>query len=592
MYRAPIDDIRFALEEIAVMDGLKTTGAFPDLSSDLTRQVMEEAARFAEEVFGPLDRGGDTQGCTLKDGAVTTPKGFCEAYAKFVEAGWQGISAPAGHGGMGLPRALGGALGEMINGANMALSLAPLLTASAIEALTAHGSDAQKALYLPKLVTGEWSGAMNLTEPQAGSDLGAATTRAEPAGDGVYRLTGQKIFITWGEHDCAANIVHLVLARTPDAPAGSKGLSLFLAPKFLPDADGKPGERNALKAIGLEEKLGIHGSPTCVMEFAGATAWLVGEENRGLAQMFTMMNAARLQVGLQGVGVGARAYSRALDYANERKQGTGPDGEYPAPIVEHADVRRMLTLMKAKIEAARHICFATAVAADAAAFEESEEDRAFARRREQFLTPIAKAWGSDVGLEAASLGLQIHGGAGFIEETGAAQHYRDARIAPIYEGTNGIQAMDLVGRKLSLDDGLAIDDLMEEMEATLEDCATSSNAELPEIAKRLEPALRALEDASDWLLDEDRDDEERMAAAYPYLTLCGEVIGGYFLAVGAVAGQRRLKDKDGDAEFARGKIALARYYAESVLPLAPARAAEVTGAAEPLLDAPEIMLEA
>lgn len=588
-YRAPLRDILFSLENVAAVGGLKAVGAFPDLSSDLTEQILTEAAKLAEEVWAPTDRIGDAQGCSLKDGAVKTPDGFCDAYAAFVAGGWQGVSAPVEYGGMGLPRALGAAVGEMINSANMALSLAPLLTWSAIEAISAHGSPEQKALYLPKLVSGQWSGAMNLTEPQAGTDLGAVTMRAERADDGTYRLTGQKIYITWGEHDCAENIVHLVLARLPGAPEGSKGLSLFLAPKFLPDAKGEPGERNGVTAIGLEEKLGIHGSPTCVMEFSGATAWLVGEENRGLPQMFTMMNAARLQVGVQGVGAGMRAFERALDYARERRQGRTPDG---APtIIGHPDVRRMLTLMKAKLEAARHICLATAVAADYADHDETAEDRAYAARQTQFLTPVAKAWGSDVGVEAASLALQVHGGAGFIEETGAAQHYRDARIAPIYEGTNGVQAIDLVGRKLAAEDGLALDDLLEEMEATQEDCQTSSNPELVRIARRFAPSLRALEDASEYLLDEQRGEAERLAGATPYLTLAGEVIGGWMLAVGALAAQRMLKNEEGDPDFARGKIALARYYAESVLPLAPARAAEIIGAAAPLLAVPDAALD-
>jgi alkylation response protein AidB-like acyl-CoA dehydrogenase len=390
-YRAPLRDILFSLDDVVAIGGLKAAGAFPDLSADLTEQILAEAARLAEDIFAPADRTGDVQGCTLQDGAVKTPDGFCGAYRAFAEGGWQGVSAPTEHGGMGLPRAVAAAVGEMINGANMALSLAPLLTMSAIEALSAHGSDEQKRLYLPKLVSGQWSGAMNLTEPQAGTDLGAVTMRAERAEDGSWRLSGQKIFITWGEHDCAENIVHLVLARTPDAPAGSRGLSLFLAPKFLPDADGNPGARNALSCIGLEEKLGIHGSPTCVMDYRGATAWLVGAENRGLPQMFTMMNAARLQVGVQGVGVGVRAYQRALAYAQERRQGRGPDGAAPAPIVQHPDVRRMLTSMKAKLEAARHVCLATAVAADYAAYDETEEDRAYAARREQLLSMAAPA---------------------------------------------------------------------------------------------------------------------------------------------------------------------------------------------------------
>ncbi|MCW5724140.1 MAG: acyl-CoA dehydrogenase [Maricaulaceae bacterium] len=576
-YRAPVADIRFALQEIAAMDGLKATGAFDELSDDLTAAVLEEAAKFANDVLAPLNRSGDLEGCTLKDGAVTTPKGFRQAYAQFVEGGWQGLQFRPEHGGMGLPRALGSAVLEMLQASNMAFGLGPMLTFGAIEALIAHGSEDQRALYLPKLIGGEWSATMNLTEPQAGSDVGALKTRAEPDGDGSWAVTGQKIFITWGEHDCAENIVHLVLARTPGAPEGTKGISLFLVPKFIPDAKGAPGKRNAVKAIGLEHKLGIHGSPTCVMEFSGARGWLIGAENAGMAAMFTMMNSARLNVGVQGVGVAEAAYQRALTFAQERRQGRAPDGEGPPPhaIIDHPDVRRMLAVAKAKIEAARALCYHCAVSADEAAFDPDEEERAWAKRREELLIPLAKAWSTDIGVEAASLGVQIHGGMGYIEETGAAQHFRDARIAPIYEGTNGIQAMDLVGRKLPMQGGLPLRELLEDIRQTAEDCATSSNPDLPPLAKRLRPAADALERAAKWLTDSRRERADALAGAAPFLKLVSEVTGGWLLCVGAVAAQRRLKEDVGDPDYAEGRIEIARFFAEAVLAAAPAALADI-----------------
>lgn len=572
MYRAPVEDIRFALEEIAVMDGLKTTGSFPDLSSDLTAAILEEAGKFSNDVLAPLNRPGDLAGCQLDNGVVTTPPGIKDAYAQFVEGGWQGLQFPAEQGGMGLPRALGAAVMETMQSANMAFSLGPMLTFGAIEALIARGSEEQKATYLPRLLTGEWSASMQLTEPQAGSDVGALRTKAEPLGDGAYAITGQKIYITWGEHDCAENIIHCVLARTPDGPAGTKGISLFLIPKYFVNEDGSLGERNTIKAIGLEHKLGIHGSPTCVMEMDGAKGWLIGKEFGGMAAMFIMMNAARLAVGVQGVGIAERAYQQALGYALDRKQGraTDAEGEPPHAIIHHPDVRNMLTTMKTKIEAARAICYSCAVAADEAEFEPVEEDRAYAKRREELLTPISKAWSTDIGVEVTSLGIQVHGGMGFIEETGAAQHFRDARIAPIYEGTNGIQAIDLVGRKLSMAGGAAVRELLEDIRQTVEDCATSSNPELPKLSARLGPAADALEAGAAWLTSNGLDREDMLAGATAFQKLAGDVTGGWLLCVGAVAAQRRLKQKEGDPGFAHGKIRLARHFAETVLSLAPA----------------------
>lgn len=590
-YRAPVRDLRFCLEEIAALDSVSATRAFPEFSRELTGAILEEAAKLCNDVIAPLNWPSDQQGCTLADGAVKTPDGFPEAYAKFVEGGWQGLQFGTEHGGMGLPRALGCALMEMLQSACMSFGLGPMLSFGAIEALIAHGSDEQRALYLPKIISGEWSATMNLTEPQAGSDVGALRTKAEPNADGSWAISGQKIYITWGEHDCAENIVHLVLARTPDSPAGTKGISLFLVPKFIPDADGNPGKRNGVKAIGLEHKMGIHGSPTCTMEFAGATGWLIGGEHKGMAAMFTMMNSARLNVGVQGVGIAERAYQQAFSFAKDRRQGRAPGAEGPAPhaIIDHPDVRRMLTLMKAKIEAARAICLHAAVEADLGEHHPDAEEANWSRRREELLIPVAKAWSTDVGVEVSSLGIQIHGGMGFIEETGAAQHYRDARIAPIYEGTNGIQAIDLAGRKLAMEGGLAFAELIEDIRQTVEDCETSSNPALPPLADRLRRAVDALEEAAGWLANAST--EDKLSGATQFLKLTGDVTGGWLLCVGAVAAQRRLKEGEGDPAFAEGRIALARVFADTVLAAAPGLISDIQLGAEALFAPGEVMLE-
>ncbi|WP_412546408.1 acyl-CoA dehydrogenase [Maricaulis sp. MIT060901] len=570
-YQAPVDELRFTLEEVAAVGAVKSGGAFAEFSEDLTFAILEEAAKLAGGVLAPLNRTGDLQGCTLKDGVITTPEGFKDAYAQFVEGGWQGLQFPAEVGGMGLPRALGVAVLEMIQSANMAFGLGPMLTYGAIEALLAHGTQEQRDQYLPKLLTGEWTATMNLTEPQAGSDVGALRTKAEPNPDGSWSISGQKIYITWGEHDCTDNIIHLVLARTPGSPEGTKGISLFIVPKFLDD-----GTRNAATAIGLEHKLGIHGSPTCTMEYAGAKGWLIGGENAGMRCMFTMMNSARLNVGVQGVGIAERAYQQALAYAKDRKQGKAIEADGPGPhaIIEHPDIQRTLAMMRAKIAASRAICIATAVAADLAEHAEDEEERAAAKRREELLTPIAKAWSTDIGVEVASMGIQIHGGMGFIEETGAAQHLRDARIAPIYEGTNAIQALDLAGRKLSMAGGAAFEELYADIEQTIESCSTSSHPDLPPLAERLEDGLDALKEAAAWLNTSDPAD--RLSGATPFLTLAGEVIGGWMLCVGAVAVRRRQKENIGDPKFAAERIALANFYAEAVLALSPSRVDDIT----------------
>ncbi|MEQ8404988.1 MAG: acyl-CoA dehydrogenase [Oceanicaulis sp.] len=589
-YRAPVQDIRYSLEEVAALDSVKATGAFPDFSSDLTGAILDEAAKLANDVLAPLNRTGDQQGCTLENGVVTTPDGFKAAYDTFVEGGWQGLQFPSDVGGMGLPKALGCALMEMLQSSNMAFGLGPMLSFGAIEALIEVGTEEQRALYLPKIISGEWTATMNLTEPQAGSDVGALRTKAEPNGDGSWAISGQKIYITWGEHDCAENIIHLVLARTPDGAPGTKGISLFLVPKFLPDDNGNPGARNGVKAIGLEHKMGIHGSPTCTMEYDLATGWLVGEEFKGMAGMFIMMNSARLNVGVQGVGIAERAYQQALAFAKDRRQGraAGVEAEPPHNIIDHPDVRRTLAVMKAKTEAARAICYHAAVEADLGQWGDDAEEKAWSKRREDLLIPIAKAWSTDIGVEVASLGIQVHGGMGFIEETGAAQHYRDARIAPIYEGTNGIQAIDLVGRKLARDGGRAMGELIEDIRQTVEDLETSSNPDLPGLAERLKPACDALETASQWVLG--ASDPDRLSAATPFLKLAGDVTGGWLLCVGAVAAQRMLKEGENEG-YARAKISLARVYADTLLSSAPGLLGDIQLGSGPLFEPGAEMLE-
>ncbi|MBJ7410626.1 MAG: acyl-CoA dehydrogenase [Phenylobacterium sp.] len=555
-FRAPVRDLAFALKTVGHPQLLAR--AFPDLDDDTVQAVLEAAAAFADNELAPLNRKGDLEGARYENGRVTAAPGFADAYRRFVEQGWNSLSAEPEHGGQGLSKAMELAVFEMVHAANMAFGLCPMLTQGAIEALSLHGTERQKRLILPKMVSGEWTGAMVLTEPQAGSDLAALTTRAEPDGQGGYRLTGQKIFITWGDHDAADNICHLVLARTPDAPPGVKGISLFLANKFEVKDDGSLGGRNDFRPGSIEHKLGIHASPTCVMLYEGAQAELVGELGQGLAHMFVMMNAARLQVGVQGVGIAERAFQQALAFSQERKQGrTTWDAD--GTIYGHPDVRRTLMLMKAKIEAARGICLTTGVLADLARLAETEEERAAARARQELLTPIAKAWSTDVGVECASLGVQIHGGMGFIEETGAAQHYRDARIAPIYEGTNAIQALDLIGRKVRLNGGATLKALCAEMALTAE--VLTETAELAPVGRRLAAGVAALERATDGLLG--AANAAALTAATPFLKLAGDVVGGWIL------GRQALAAAGSDDPWLASKGALARLYASQVLTLAP-----------------------
>jgi acyl-CoA dehydrogenase len=570
VYRAPVADMLFTMTHAAGM----RADVYPDLADGAAQSILDEAAKMAEGALAPLFRIGDTQGARFENGAVRTAPGWREAYAQWIAGGWMGVTAREEHGGMGLPHLLNAACLEMWNGANMAFALAPLLSLGAIEALAAHGDDGLRALYLPRIVSGEWPATMNLTEPQAGSDLSALRTRAERKGDGAYAITGEKIYITYGEHDLADNIVHLVLARLPDAPAGTRGISLFLAPKFLVGADGKLGARNTLRCSGIEHKMGIHGSPTCTMLYEGATAYLVGEENRGLACMFTMMNNARLAVGLQGVGMAERASQTALAFARERRQGRAPDDDTPmSAIVRHPDVQRMLLCMQAATAAARAICYMTANAIDLSHRAPTPDARRAAQERAGLLTPVAKAYGSDVANEAASLCMQVHGGMGFIEEAGAAQLMRDARIAAIYEGTNGIQAIDLVTRKIGLSGGAALAAEISRMRDALGKIH-------PALAPRLAEAVDALERAAQWLAARlATEPAAALAGATPFLRLFALTLGGVALAECAQAET----DENG-----RWHV-LARFYAFDMAGQAPAFARGIEESASAIVGASAIL---
>ncbi len=566
-YRAPVADIAFTLKHAAGFGAALADGLYGDLAEDLVEAVLAEAGRFATDVLAPLNRIGDRHGTPFKDGAVTTPPGWRQAYRDWAAAGWNSVAAPAQWGGQELPQAINAACIEMWNSASMAFGIGPVLTMAGIEALVHHGSETLKRVYLPKLVSGEWMGTMQLTEPQAGSDVGALRTKAERAGDGTYRITGQKIFITYGEHDLTDNIVHLVLARLPDAPAGTRGVSLFLIPKLAVNPDGSLGRRNDVRAHSVEHKLGIHGSPTCTMVYGdqgGATGFLVGEENRGMACMFTMMNQARLAVGLQGVAIAERATQQALAYARERRQGraapapSGPSSG-ASPIIAYPDVKRMLLTMRALTRAARAVCYATAVALDRAQRGADAATRQAAHDRASLLTPAAKAFATDIGNEVASLGLQVHGGMGYVEETGAAQHFRDARIAPIYEGTNGIQAIDLVTRKLPLCGGATVHSYIGELRRTVETVDAANDPAFGWTGVRLGEAVESLERATQWLLARPQDNAA-LAGATPYLRLFATAAGGALLAEEALAAARLAGDRADSA----ARIAVARFFAENI----------------------------
>jgi butyryl-CoA dehydrogenase len=589
-YRAPVADMLFTLRHVAGLDRLIADGLAPGLEEDMSPAILEEAAKFAGERLAPLNRIGDQRGTSFKDGVVTTAPGFREAYRDWAAGGWNALSGPAEFGGQHLPALIATACGEMWNSACMAFSLGPLLTFGAIEALHEHGSDALKEIYLAKLVSGEWMGTMNLTEPQAGSDLSTLRTRAERAGDGSYKITGQKIFITYGDHDLTENIIHLVLARLTDAPPGTRGISLFLVPKFLVNRDGSIGEPNDLRCHSIEHKLGIHASPTCTMVYGdkgGAKGFLIGEENRGLACMFTMMNNARLNVAAQGVAIAERATQQALAYALERRQGRAPGAKDQgmSPIAEQPDVQRMLLTMRGLTQAARALCYLTAEAIDRAHRSGAPEARTQAFERASLLTPVAKAFSTDIGVEVASLGIQVHGGMGFIEETGAAQHLRDARIAPIYEGTNGIQAIDLVTRKLPLSEGQAVASLIAGMRATAQKLVGINNPAFGQMAARLRDAVEALDRATQYMLGAVRDaPEDALAGASPYLRLFGLAQGTASLAEVALAAHAETRNGDGDPAHA-GRIGLARFFAENIASGATGLEVAITAGAASVHDA-------
>ncbi len=546
-YRSAQTDIRFILDHVVPLAPIAATDRFHDATPDMASAILTEAARLCDEVIAPLNRGGDLTPARLENGVVRTSPGFADALHQWGAGGWIGLTADPAHGGMGLPQLLNMAVQEMMSGACLALQLNPLLTQGQIEALEAHASPELQALYLPKLNSGEWSGTMCLTEPQAGSEVGALRTKAEPLGDGTYAITGQKIFITWGDNDVFANISHAVLARLPDGGPGTKGISLFLVPKYLPDANGNPGQPNSLRAISLEHKLGIHGSPTCVMAYEGAKGWMIGEPHKGMAAMFTMMNNARLAVGVQGVGMAEAAYQKALAYAQDRNQ--------MGPIIDHADVRRMLTRMRAEIFAARSIALACAAAIDMARATGAADWQS----RAALLTPIAKGFGTDTGCAVADMGIQIHGGMGFIEETGAAQLFRDARITPIYEGTNGIQAMDLVARKM-MDHGEAAFRLLDE----ITDGAEGARATFPDLSKPVWSAAQNLREATEALLAQDMQD--RFAGAVPYARAFARVLGAhYHLRAATAAGE-------GSVRARLAALYIARMLPEHLACLAEARA--------------------
>jgi 3-(methylthio)propanoyl-CoA dehydrogenase len=566
-YKAPIRDMIFTLRAVGDFDRVAALPGNEEVSDDLVAAIFEEAGKFAADVLAPLNQPGDRQGCKCKDGVVTTPDGVKEAFAAFCEQGWHAMPAALHYGGQGLPDLVSTPVLEMWTAANLAFSLCQMLTLGAINAIDHHGSDAQKALYLPNMVAGTWTGTMNLTEPQAGSDLAAVRTRAVPEGD-AYRITGTKIFITWGENDVAENIIHLVLARLPDAPAGVKGISLFIVPKFLVNPDGTLGARNDLVCASIEHKLGIHGSPTAVMSFGdkgGALGFLVGEANRGLEYMFTMMNHARLNVGLEGVAIAERAYQQARDYANERVQGRPIGAQAGAPIAYHPDVKRMLLDMKSRVESMRALAYYAAARMDVAHKSPDAGEARKAQARVDLLIPVVKGFCTENAIEIASTGVQVHGGMGFIEETGAAQHFRDARITTIYEGTTAIQANDLVGRKIARDGGAAARDLIADIEATMAECAATP--EVAGLAKALAAPLARFSAAVDWIVQNHGSAPGRTAAsAVSMLHLTGIVAGQWLLLKQAALAAHQIAAGEGDAGFLQGKLVFARFFATQVLP--------------------------
>jgi alkylation response protein AidB-like acyl-CoA dehydrogenase len=587
MYRAPLNDIRFALDAVVGAHALDGCTRYAEYSAELAESVLEEAARYAENVLDPLWASGDREGARWSEAGVTTPTGFKAAYQQLVDGGWTTLRAPTEHGGQGLPALLCTAVEEVLAASNLAFRLCPLLTAGAVEAILERGSEAQKARFLPRMIDGRWSGTMNLTEPQAGSDLALVRTRAVRDGE-QFRLFGQKIYITYGEHDLTENIIHLVLARVEGAPAGVKGLSLFIVPKFLVGEDGEPGARNDLQCTSIERKLGIHASPTCVMQYGqkdGAIGYLLGEENRGLEYMFIMMNAARLGVGLEGYAVAERAYQRALDWARNRRQGGSPTAPAagPQPIANHADVKRMLLTMRSQIEACRYLALYGAATLDQAEAHDDPATRARAQTRIDFLIPIIKGWCTETGLDLASIGIQIHGGMGFIEDSGAPQSLRDARIGTIYEGTTGIQAADLIGRKFARDRGAALGVLIAEIRAELE-ATTTGPAET--VRTDVLEAVATLERVATHLLQNlAADPLHAGAVAVPFLKLCGLVLGGWLHARAARVAAAQLAAGSADADGLKGRLQSARFYAEHVLGQTQGLARMIEHGAQSILEA-------
>ncbi|MEB8434357.1 acyl-CoA dehydrogenase C-terminal domain-containing protein [Cocleimonas sp. KMM 6892] len=585
-YEAPLKEMQFVLKELADINAIAQHPGFEDATPDMVEAILKEAGKLASLVIEPLNNIGDQQGSRLENGVVVNPDGFKEAYQQFVENGWPGLHQPTEFDGQGLPFLMQSAVSEMWNASNMAFALCPMLTAGAIEAINAHGSDEIKKTYLPKMVSGEWTGTMNLTEPQAGSDLSAVRTQATKEGD-HYLIKGSKIFITWGDHEMTDNIAHLVLARLPDAPEGVKGISLFIVPKYLINEDGSLGERNDAKAVSLEHKLGIHASPTCVMSFGdetGAVGYLIGEENNGLSCMFTMMNHARLEVGMEGVGLSEGAYQHALAYAKDRTQGYSPGSEGRVSIIHHADVRRMLMQMKAFTEAGRALAYVAAGAHDHAYQSTDEKVADFQRRRMDLLTPIVKAWCTEVAQEVTSLGVQVHGGMGFIEETGAAQYMRDARIITIYEGTTGIQAGDLIGRKVLRDKGATVSELIAELNEFETTLKAQSGDDFAIMSTQFSAALKAVTESTKWVLEKGMETPHSAgAASVNYLMLMGTALGGWLMAKSALAAQREI-DAGSTDEFFKTKILTARFYAEHILPRSEAYATTVQSGAGAIMD--------
>jgi 3-(methylthio)propanoyl-CoA dehydrogenase len=583
-YRAPLQDIRFVLEHVAPLAALRQQPGYAHADDETVVALLEEAGRFSEDAVAPTNRDGDTDPARLVDGEVVLPASFGKVYQQYVAAGWGALAHPAEFGGGAFPLVVANAVQEMLASANLSWSLCPLLTQSAVHLLARAGSDEQQKTYLPNLVSGAWTATMAMTEPHAGSDVGAVTTRARPEPDGTYRLTGQKIFITYGEHQLTDNIVHLVLARLPDAPPGTGGLSLFLVPKLLVDGDGAPHERNDVGAVSLEHKLGIHGSPTCVLALGeggdGAVGFMVGEPNTGMRHMFTMMNHARLAIGVQGVAIAERAYQAALAYARERRQGRRPGGapDEQSAIIAHPDVRRMLLMQKACIEAMRCVCYANAHALDLAHGCPDPTVRGEQQKIADLLTPLSKAWCTDLGVELTSLAVQVHGGMGYIEETGVAQLYRDARITPIYEGTNGIQALDLIGRKLRYDDGAFVRRFLAEMRSEIE----RPPDVLASVRGTVLDGLTALERCTEWMLTREASSDDVAAGASPYLRMFGTLVGAWLLARSAARAHGLGAAGTYDTEFLHAKVAAAGFFATHLVPQVHALAASVTAGAEQL----------